>query len=48
MGVQFGEIIGLTNIVKKWVDNLTKKNGIIGLRNLVGKLTVYDVQCTVK
>ena len=46
LGVQFGETIGLKNMVEKWVENLAEKiGGIIGLRNLVGK--AYSVRCTV-
>ena len=38
LGVQFGETIGLKNMVEKWVENLAEKiGGIIGLRNLFGK-----------
>ena len=38
MGVQFGEIIGLKNIVEKWVNRMAEKiGGIIGFRNRVGK-----------
>ena len=42
-GVQFGEIIGLTNIVEKWVDNLAEK---IRWNNLVEKLSWTSLQCT--
>ena len=44
LGVQFAEIIGLKNIVKKWVDNLAEK---IRWNNWVEKLSWKSLQCTV-
>ena len=45
LGVKFGEIIGLKNIVEKWVDNLAEK---IRWNNWVEKLSWKSLQCTVK
>ena len=44
LGVRFGEIIGLKNIVEKWVDNLAEK---ISWNNWFEKLSWKSLQCMV-